>query len=400
MDLIKRGHYLSKIKPYIDKNLIKVIVGQRRVGKSFLLQLISKMIESEEWTANIIFIDKERYEFDAITNYEILIQYVENKIDDKKKNYLFIDEIQDITSFQKAIRHFHNKRDIDLYISGSNADILSGELATLLSGRSIEIKVNTLSYLEFLEFHQLSDSDKSLLKYLKWGGLPYLKNLVKKDEVIFDYLENIVSSVLYKDIVGRYNIRNTDFFNQLIKYIAANCGNLFTSKKISDYLKSQKVDISPKVILNYLNYLNNAFMLYRVSRRDVHSKKIFEINHKYYFEDWGMRNALLGLSHYAAPDVLENVVFSHLKTLGYAISIGVIKNLEIDFIAQKQNEQIYVQVAYLITDKKVKQREFGNLLQIRDNYPKYVVSLDPVEIGGYKGIKHLHLREFLKKTKF
>jgi len=199
--------------------------------------------------------------------------------------------------------------------------------------------------------------------------------------------------------VSRYNIRNTDFFNQLIKYIAANCGNLFTAKKISDYLKSQKVDISPKVILNYLNYLSNAFMLYRVSRKDIHSKKIFEINHKYYFEDWGMRNALLGLSHFSAPDVLENVVFSHLKTIGYSISIGVIKNLEIDFIAQKQNEQIYVQVAYLITDESVKQREFGNLLQIQDNYPKYVVSLDPVEIGEYKGIKHLHLRKFLQKTK-
>ena len=183
-------------------------------------------------------------------------------------------------------------------------------------------------------------------------------------------------------------------------YTAANSGNLFTSKKISDYLKSQRVDISPKVILNYLHYLTNAFMLYKLSREEVHTKKIFEVNHKYYFEDWGMRNALLGLNHYSAPDVLENVVFSHLKALGYKISVGVLKNLEIDFIAHKNDEKIYVQVAYLIADEKVKQREFGNLLQIQDNYPKYVISLDPVQIGQFDGIKHLHLREFLKRQKF
>ena len=278
--------------------------------------------------------------------------------------------------------------------------MLSGELATSLSGRYIKIKVNNLSYTEFLEFHQLADNDESLNNYLKWGGLPYLKNLIKNDLVIFEYLNNIVSTVLYKDIISRYNIRNTDFFHELILYTAANTGNLITSKKISDYLKSQRVDISPRVILNYLHYLTNAFMLYKISREDVQSKKIFEINHKYYFEDWGMRNALLGQNNYSAPDILENVVFSHLKNQGYAVSVGVLKNLEIDFIARRNNETIYIQVAYLIIDEKTRNREFGNLLQIKDNYPKYVISLDPVQIGQYEGVKHLHLRDFLKRTLF
>lgn len=400
MNIINRVSYLNKIRPYINQHLIKVLVGQRRVGKSYLLRSIVKLIKEQHKDANIIFIDKEQYDFDSIANYSDLVTYVEAHINLNTNNYLFIDEVQDISEFQKAIRHFHNKSNIDIYISGSNAQLLSGELATLLSGRYIEIKINILTYTEFLEFHQLIDNDESLYAYLKWGGLPYLKNLHKSDEIIYEYLSNIVTTVLYKDIISRYKVRNTDFFHQLILYTAANSGNLFTSKKISDYLKSQRIDISPKVILNYLHYLTNAFMLYKLSREEVRTKKTFEVNHKYYFEDWGMRNALLGLSHYSAPDVLENVVFSHLKALGYTISIGVLKKMEIDFIAHKHDEKIYVQVAYLIADEKVKQREFGNLLQIQDNYPKYVVSLDPVQIGQYEGIKHLHLRDFLKKEKF
>ncbi len=278
--------------------------------------------------------------------------------------------------------------------------MLSGDLATMLSGRYIEIQINSLSYSEFLKFHLFEDNDESLHKYLKWGGLPYLKNLQKDDIVIFDYLKNILSTILFKDVISRYKIRNIDFFERLILYMASNIGNLITSKKISDYLKSQKVDISPKVVLSYMQYLQNAFLVYKVNRVDVHSKKLFEINNKYYFEDWGLRNALVGLHHFSGPDVLENVVFAHLKTLGYEVYVGVMKDLEIDFIAEKDGEKLYIQVAYLIPDEKVKLREFGNLLLIKDNYPKYVVSLDPVQIGQYKGIQHLHLRAFLLKDKF
>jgi predicted AAA+ superfamily ATPase len=395
MSIIKRNLYIENIKPYIDKNIIKVFVGQRRVGKSYLMKMTCNYILEQNKNANIIFIDKEQYEFDSIGNYHDLIIYVENKLITTVANYLFIDEIQEITGFEKALRHFQNKEMLDCYCTGSNAEILSGELATLLSGRYIRINVNALSYTEFLEFHQLENNNDNLYKYLKWGGLPFIRNLEKNDEVVFDYLSNILSTIVYKDILHRYKIRNVEFFDRLLQYIAANTGNLITAKKISDYLKSQKVDISAKVILSYLQYLQNAFLVYKLKRVDVHSKKVFEINDKYFFEDWGLRNALLGLGNFSIPDTLENVVFAHLKQLGYTVNVGVLKNLEIDFIAKKNNRIVYIQVAYIITDNNVKEREFGNLALIKDNYPKYVVSLDPVEIEQYNGIKHMHLRNFL-----
>ena len=396
MSIIYRESYIEKVEPFINKNLIKVFIGQRRVGKSYIMRMVGEYIQTQVTDANIIFIDKEQYEFDTINDYHTLIAYVESKVEESKSNYLFIDEVQEIDNFEKALRHFQNKEIVDIYCTGSNADMLSGELATLLSGRYISISVNSLSYVEFLKFHSFNDDDESLYKYLKWGGLPYLKNIDKNDGVIFDYLSNILSTIVYKDILYRYRIRNVEFFDRLILFIAANTGNLITAKKISDYLKSQKIEISSKVVLTYLKYLQNAFLIYKLNRVDVNSKKTFEINDKYFFEDWGLRNALLGLGSFSVPDTLENVVFSHLKQLGYKISVGVLKGLEIDFVAIKGNETVYVQVAYIITDNKVREREFGNLVLIKDNYPKYVVSLDPVTIASFKGIKHLHLRDFLK----
>ena len=400
MSVINRKSYLDKITPYINKELIKVFVGQRRVGKSYIMRMVSEFIKSQKPNSNIIFIDKELYEFDSIIDYHSLVLHVENNINTSTENYLFIDEIQEIKGFEKALRHFQNKGIIDIYCTGSNADMLSGELASLLSGRYISINVYSLSYIEFLQFHLLVDSDSSMYKYLKWGGLPYLKNLDKKDDVIFDYLSNIITTIVYKDILYRYKVRNVEFFDRLILYISANTGNLITAKKISDYLNSQKVSISTKVVLTYLQYLQNAFLIYKLNRVEVNSKKVFEINDKYFFEDWGLRNALLGLGSFSIPDTLENVVFSHLKQLGYKVSVGVLKGLEIDFVANKGVDTIYIQVAYMITDEKVIDREFGNLMLIKDNYPKYVVSLDPVIIASYKGIKHIHLREFLKKQLF
>ena len=396
MNAIHRETYLNKVKPYINKKLIKVFIGQRRVGKSYIMKMVSGYIQRQEPEANIIFIDKEQYEFDSVYDYHTLIAYVNSKIKKTTGNYLFIDEVQEIKSFEKALRHIRNKDIADIYCTGSNADMLSGELATLLSGRYISINVYSLSYIEFLKFHSLEDTDDSLYKYLKWGGLPYLKNLGKSDDVIFDYLTNILSTIVYKDIIHRYKIRNVEFFDRLIQFISANTGNLITAKKISDYLKSQNIAISSKVILTYLKYLQNAFLIYKLNRVDVNSKKIFEINDKYFFEDWGLRNALLGLGGFSVPDTLENVVFSHLKQLGYKVNVGVLKNIEIDFVAKKGNDTVYLQVAYIISDDKVKEREFGNLILIKDNYPKYVISLDPVPIASYKGVKHLHLREFLK----
>ena len=397
MSVVIRKKYLERIKNYIDKDLIKVFVGQRRVGKSYLMKMTRDFIVRKNPDANVIFIDKELYEFDAINDYHSLISYVNSLIEKDRSNYLFIDEIQEIKSFEKALRHFQNKEITDIYCTGSNSEILSGELATLLSGRYIKINVNPLSYNEFIEFHNLEDNDKTLQNYLKWGGLPYIRNLEKQDEVIFDYLSNILSTIVYKDIIHSYKIRNVEFFDRLIQFIASNTGNLITSKKISDYLKSQKVDISPRIVLTYLKYLQNAFLVNKLKRFDIKSKKVFEVNEKYFFEDWGIRNAILGLSGFSVPDLLENIVFSHLKQLGFAVKVGVLRNYEVDFVANKGESTVYIQVAYLITNEKVKEREFGNLLKINDNYPKYVISLDPFTISSYKGIIHINLREFLKR---
>ena len=396
---INRNIYTDKILPFTDKNLIKVIVGQRRVGKSYLLFQIIDYIQNNDSKANIIYINKERYEFDTIKNYTELIEYCTNKFRKNHKNYIFIDEIQDIENFEKALRHFSSEPDTDIYCTGSNAKLLSGELASSLSGRYIEIKVYGLSYIEFLEFHQLENHIQSLNKYLEIGGLPYIINLSPQNEVIFEYLRNIFSTIIYKDIITRYKIRNHIFLENLVKYLANNTGNLISAKKISDYLKSQNLKMSPQIVLDYLSYLENAFLVFKVNRSDLSGKKIFETNEKYYFEDIGLKNALTGENNIQINQVVENAVFNHLKIAGYDVKVGVSGNKEIDFIAYKNGKKLYVQAAYLLPDQQVIDREFGNLLEVNNNYKKMVVSLDQYAPKNVQGVEHIHLIDFLSNTK-
>jgi len=392
--IITRNFYLDKIKPFMNKNVIKVLIGQRRVGKSYLLLQIIELIQTANNKANIIYINKEQFEFDAIKNHKKLIEYV-NKNKKAKHNYLLIDEIQDIKEFERALRHFTLDTNFDIYCTGSNANLLSGELATFLSGRYIEFKIYSLSYTEFLEFHTLKNTNDSLKKYMLWGGLPFLKNLDKSEEVIAEYLKNIYTTIMYKDIITRFQIRNATFLENLILYLANNIGNIISAKKISDYLKSQQVKMSPQIILNYLNYLKQALLVFNVKRTAIGGKKIFEINEKIYFEDWGILNAIIGFSNIDIGKLIENVVFIHLKIKGYDVLIGKLDDKEIDFIAKKKGEKVYIQVCYLLSDKKVREREFGNLMAIKDNYPKMVISLDEYAPKNTEGIKHIHLRTFL-----
>ncbi len=394
-ELIHRANYINKISPFIDKNLIKVIVGQRRVGKSYLLLQLMEYIKNQNNNANIIYIDKEKFEFDTLQNYKDLIQYCETKITEQSKNYIFIDEIQDIEQFEKALRHFYSLAHIDIYCTGSNAKLLSGELATYLSGRYIEFKVYSLSYLEFLQFHKLENNLESLESYMQIGGLPFLINLNGNKEVHFEYLNNIFSTIIYKDVITRYKIRNHFFLENLVKFIARNTGNLISAKKISDYLKSQNIKMSPQIVLDYLQYLENAFLVFKVKRTDLSGKKIFEMGEKYYFEDIGIKNALSGESHFEINQVIENVIYINLKIAGYEVTVGSFENKEIDFICQKQGKKLYIQAAYLLPDAKVREREFGNLLQINDNYRKIVVSLDKFAPHDYNGIEHFYLPDFL-----
>ena len=389
-----RAYYLQKIEGFINTNLIKVIVGQRRVGKSFMLLQLMDSIQ-ERFSANIIYINKENYDFRSITNHDTLIAYVEEHRSKEEKNYLFIDEIQEIENFEIAIRHFALFDDFDIYCTGSNANLLSGELATLLSGRYVEINILPLTYCEFLDFNEVENTPDSLKNYLLWGGLPFVKNLQKDDGFIEEYLRNIRSTILLKDIVQRNQIRNVNFLENLISFLAQHTGSLISAKKISDYLKSQRVEMSPQLVLNYIDFLCQAFLINRVKRIDLKGKRTFEISEKFYFEDWGLMNSIVGFNQFDISKVLENVVYNHLKVNDYEIQIGQIQSKEIDFVATKGGQTLYIQVCYLLSSQEVIDREFGNLLEIKDNYPKYVVSMDEFAPKNIQGVEHLHLREFL-----
>lgn len=395
MKNIKREKYLKKIEPFIGKVMIKVLVGQRRVGKSYLLLQIKELLISKNPNSINIFIDKEKYEFDNIKNYKDLIGFVESKKENNKVNNLFIDEIQEIEEFEKALRHFQSNDNFDIYCTGSNANLLSGELSTFLSGRHIEIKINSLSWKEFLLFHQLPNNNESLNKYITFGGLPFLINLEQNENVVYEYLKNIYNTIIYKDIVSRFNIRNTIFLENLIKYTADNVGNIFSAKKISDYLKSQKLNISPQIVLTYMEYLRQSFLIQIIKRADIYGKKIFEVGEKCYFEDWGIKNAIIGFKRQHINQLIENIVFHHLTISEFEIYVGKTGNKEIDFICERSGMKVYIQTAYVIPDDFVREREFGNLLSIQDNWRKIVVSLDEYLIKNYEGIEHLHLLDFL-----
>lgn len=393
--IIVRQKYLDTIRPYIGQQIIKVLIGQRRVGKSYILLQTMDEIKKLDISANILYINKEDIKFDALNTAEDLHNYVLSHTKPDVKNYIFIDEIQEISAFEKTLRSLLLEPIYDLYCTGSNAHILSGELATFLSGRFIEIPIYSLSYNEFLQFQQLEDSHETLQKYLKYGGLPYLKHLPLEDEIVFSYLKGVYNTVIYRDLIQRYEIRNTAFLENLVRFLADNTGQIFSAKKISDYLKSQQIKMSVSQIINYLDYLASTFLIRKVKRMDIVGKKIFEIGEKFYFEDLGLRHAIHGYRLNDMAKIIENVVFEHLLYCGYDVKVGQIGDLEIDFVCERGGEKLYVQVTYLLHDKKTIEREFGNMLKINDNYPKIVVSMDEFSGNTYEGIEYMHLRKFL-----
>jgi predicted AAA+ superfamily ATPase len=313
------------------------------------------------------------------------------------KNYVFVDEIQEIAGFEKALRSLLLNPIYDLYCTGSNANTLSGELSTFLSGRFIEIHVHSLSFNEFCEFHRLPDDKNTLMLYLKYGGLPYLKHLPLEDEIVNQYLKGVYNTIIYKDVIGRNEIRNVAFLENLVLFLADNTGSVFSAKKISDYLKSQQVNIATSQVINYLNYLENAFLIYKVKRTNIVGKKIFEIGEKFYFEDIGLRNILNGYRQANIGKVMENAVHNHLLYEGYTVRVGCLERNEVDFVATRKGEKLYVQVCYLLQGEGTIEREFGNLEKIKDNYPKLVISMDEFSGNTRNGIRHLFLRDFLVK---
>ena len=393
--LINREVYIRRIQPFMRKSIAKVLIGQRRVGKSFLLFQLMDKVQQEEPDANIIYLNFEDFAFNQIRTAEDMYAYISSRLLEGKYNYIFIDEIQEIAHFEKVVRSLLLDPFNDVYITGSNAKMLSGELATYLSGRYVEFKIYSLSYLEFLQFHRLENTRQSLDLYSRYGGLPYLINLPLTDEVVNEYLKSVYSTIVFRDVVSRYNLRNIDFLEKLIRFLAENIGSLFSAKNISNYLKSQHTAISVTQIQNYTHYLSNAFLIHRVERYDLVGKRVFEIGEKYYFENLGIRNIVIGYRITDRAKLLENLVYNHLLYLGYEVRIGYIGDKEIDFIGEKSNEKIYVQVALQINNETTAQREFGNLLKIPDNYLKIVVTDEAFQGNTYEGIRHYSIQDFL-----
>lgn len=399
MATIIRQAYIDKIEKYLGKETIIVLVGQRRVGKSYMMKTVRDQKASNP-DNNIIYIDKEKREFDSIRNYQDLNQYIDEHFVASKHNYILIDEIQDITEFERSIRSFRTEPNIDIIVTGSNAKMLSNELSTLIGGRYKEIYIQSLSYEEFLVFHQLPDNDDSLAKYIQYGGLPGLAKIGLEEDDAREYQMDIFHTVLLKNVIMRNQIRNVPFLENLVRFLADNTGKLISANSIAKYMKSQGESITSTVIINYISFLCEAYILHKVNRFDIHGKRIFETNDKFYFEDNGIRNALAGGTREGDIEkVIENIIYQHLIRLGYQVYVGQLQAGEIDFVCTKPDGQrIYVQASYIIADMATREREFGNLRAINDNYPKYVISMTPLLTrNDDNGITHLHLRKFLKE---
>lgn len=391
----RRDTYIERIRPFMHTNTVKVMIGHRRVGKSYILYQLINLIMEEEQDANIIYINKEDLEFEFIANYRDLYGYVKDRLSNDRRNYIFVDKIQEIDDFRLAIRSLALDENNDIYITGSNSEMFSSDLANELGGRYVEFKIYSLSYLEFLQFHQLPNDDDALEKYIHFGGLPYLMNLPLEEDVAMEYIHSIYSTIVLRDVVQRKNIRNTIFLEQLIRFLANNVGSLFSSKSISDFLKSQHVMIAPGQVSDYADALAEAFIVHRLGRYDIAGKKFFERGEKYFFENMGIRNAIAGYKPQDKAKRLENVVCNHLMTCGYDVKVGTLSTEEIDFVCTRNGETLYVQVAIELSKPETIEREFGNLLKIKDNYPKIVVSGERSFENSYEGVEHVYVRDFL-----
>ena len=399
MKILTRKHYADKVDSWIGKGNIIVLVGPRRVGKSYILKDFIER-HSQEEDINVIYVDKEKKAFKNIKTKDDLDNYIESFYLPGKHNCILVDEVQQIERFEESICSWYTEDNTDVIITGSNSKMLSGDLSTLLAGRYVEIRVHPLTYPEFLEFHGLEDSDDSLMIYLNYGGLPGLRQIgLDSDEHVWAYLSSVFNTIMLKDIIERHDIRNVPFLNNLIAFYADTTGKLTSANSISKYMKSQGENISSNLVLLYRSFYQEAYLLNAVSRYDIHGKRILESNEKIYWDDLGLRNlkAEGGMDSYIEK-VIENAVYKHLCFLGYKVQVGVLGASEVDFVCTKPDKTAYVQVTYLMGDQSTRNREFGPLEKIRDNHPKYVISATPLLTSrDENGIKHISLREFLTK---
>ena len=398
MDVITRKYYADIVDSWIGKGNIVAIVGSRRVGKSYVVKDFIQR-HKDDHDANIIYIDKERKAFKDIKSKDDLDAWIEERFLPDKHNYILIDEAQEIDHFEESVCNWYTEENTDVIITGSNSKMLSGELATLIAGRHVEVRIHPLTYSEFLEFHNLADSDESLMTYLNYGGLPGLRKVgLDNDEQVWAYLTSVFNTIMLKDIIERHDIRNIPFLNNLIAFYADTTGKLTSANSISKYMKSQQEEVSSNLILLYRSFYAEAHLLDVVPRYDIHGKKIFQSNEKIYWDDLGLRNLKAeGSMDSYIEKVIENAVYKHLCYLGYEVKVGVLNAGEVDFVCTKPGETIYVQASYIVAEQTTRDREFGPLEKIRDNHPKYVISATPLLTQrDENGITHLSLRKFLK----
>ena len=399
--MIKRDLYLNKLKPLVNDPLIKVITGMRRVGKSTLLLLLQEKLKLAGVSdKQFISINFELMDFEALKTPKSLHDFIGFQIVNNEKYYLFLDEIQEVSGFEKVVNSINLKYDVDIYITGSNSKILSGELATHLTGRYFSLELYPLSFLEIISHQKNQKSsrmktglEQEFIDYVKYGGLPAIQRFRNNEDLIKGYLEDIYSSILLNDIVARYSIRDVDLLKRFIKYLLHNIGQIFSAQTIANFMKSESRGLSRETLYNYLDACKNAFLIYGTQRYDIKGKQVLKTREKYYTNDLGIR----GLFYNNESDIgqaLENIVFLHLLRSGYRVNVGEFGDQEVDFIAEKGSDKLYFQVTYLLANSEIIEREFTVLEKIQDNYPKYVLSMDKIKIER-KGIKHLNIIDFL-----
>ncbi len=395
----KRNIYLERIQPFLGKPVVKVITGMRRVGKSYLLRQVIDMLREEGVPKdNIHYVDMESLDFEHIRAHGDLYEEARRMLLHREgMKYLLVDEVQEISGWERAVASLSGRQDMDVLLTGSNAHLFSSELATLLSGRYVEFPVYGLGFGEYLQFRgdKRKDTQSELLDYLRYGGLPAIHHFRIEDEMVFQYVSSIYNTILLKDVVRRHGVRNVELLEKMARYLFDNIGNVMSAKNIADYVKSQRLRVGVETVQNYLGYFCEAMVAHKTRRYDLKGKRQLEILDKFYLGDVGIRHAVLGFREADISGVIENVVFLELLRRGYRVEVGKLGDCEIDFIATRAGERRYIQVAYLLATLQVVDREFGVLRDIPDNYPKCVISMDTAFGDDMAGIQRINLADFL-----
>lgn len=403
--MIERSLYLDKIMPFVDTPFVKILTGVRRCGKSTILKMIIKKLKEEKQVDDeqILNYRFDSMEYEDMTTKELYLE-LKSKILQSKKTYLFLDEIQEIEGWEKVVNTLASDFDVDIYITGSNSRMMSSEISTYLTGRYITFHIYTLSFEEYLTFKKsyttLKDLKQEFSQYVQLGGFPATHLQDYSQDEVYTIVKDIYNSTIFSDIVRRNQVKKIDQLERVVKYTFNNVGSKYTAKSISNYFKSEQRKIDNETVYSYLEKLQKAYILHKCSRYDLQGKDILKTQEKFYLADVSLRYSVLGYTVDSVASSLENIVYLELKRRGYDVYIGKIKDKEIDFVATKQNEKIYVQVTQEIKSEKTQKREYEQLLEIRDNYPKYVVMADDFAGGNYEGIKTMNIVDFLLSKEY